>query len=72
MASELFALKEVFNALNSLGMQHNFQVSSFGVCEKQPACLEFLQKNHKPKNMIGDMLDREVSDHDGVTSAQSL
>jgi hypothetical protein len=53
-------------------MQHNFQVSSFGVCEKQPACLEFLQKNHKPKNMIGDMLDREVSDHDGVTSAQSL
>ena len=48
MASELFALKEVFKVLKSLGMQHNFQVSCFGVCEKQPACLEFQQKNNSP------------------------
>lgn len=73
MGSELFALKEVFKALQQLGLQSvNFKVNSFSVCEKQPACLEFMHKNHQPKHLLGDMLSREVCDDAGGPVAESL
>jgi hypothetical protein len=74
MGSELFALKEMFKALHQLGLHHvSFTVNSFAVCEKQPSCLEFMQRNHQPKHLLGDMLNREISNGDGArTGARSL
>jgi hypothetical protein len=74
MGSELFALKEIFKSLQQLGLHRvSFTVNSFAVCEKQPSCLEFMQRNHQPKHLLGDILKREISDGDaGGTVARSL
>ena len=69
MGSELFALKEVFLAVQRRCPQHNLRLSSYGACEKLPACLEFLHKNHGPTHLVGDMLAREV--HDGGNKASA-
>jgi hypothetical protein len=73
MGSELFALKEMFKALQQLGLHHvSFTVNSFAVCEKQPSCLEFMQKNHQPKHLLGDILERDISYDASRPVAESL
>ena len=59
MASEIFALNQVFEALNHR-FRHNFRLNCFGACDRKPCCLSFLHKNHKPKHLTGDILAREV------------
>jgi len=59
MASEMFALQEVFNGLK-LRSRHNLRLNCFAVCDRKPCCLSFLDKNHKPKHLTGDILAREV------------
>lgn len=60
MGSELFALKEICDAVRRRFPHHNMRVSPFGACDRRPCCLQFLQKNHEPKHLTGDMLAREV------------
>ena len=72
MGMELFALKQIAQSFEERLPQHHIHVNPFGVCERQPHCLEFLQKNHQPKHLTGDILDRRVTGSEDTSRARTL
>lgn len=60
MGSELFALKALCNKITEVFPKHSITVAPFAACDRKPCCLHFLEKNHQPKHLMADILNRQI------------